>query len=122
MAVGRPIWRVDLLESLDAPGSFDRTHHHPAFDGWEPGPRRFVDELSADPLAWVGARLSDLDQLLDQVGFDRAEVGSSDGHDLALTVPEITDALRRLLDRVRAGELGRAPDQGEADRARVGWL
>jgi hypothetical protein len=122
VAVGRPIWRVDLLESVDTPGSFDRTHDHPAFDGWEPGARRFVDELSADPLAWVGARLSDLDALLDQAGFDRAEVGSSDRHDLALAVPEITDAVRRLLDRVRAGELGRAPDEGEPDRARVGWI
>ena len=29
--VGRPIWRADLLESVDGrPGSFDRTHYHPA--------------------------------------------------------------------------------------------
>jgi hypothetical protein len=122
VAVGRPIWRADLLESVGAPGSFDRTHHHPAFDRWEPGSRRFVDELSADPLAWVGARLADLDALLDQAGVSRDEVGRSDGDDLALAVPEITDAVRRLLARVRAGELGRPPDHGEPARARIGWL
>ncbi|MGH3158481.1 MAG: hypothetical protein ACRDNF_18175, partial [Streptosporangiaceae bacterium] len=38
IGVDQPIWRVDLLESADGPpGSFDRTHHHPAFRGWEPG-------------------------------------------------------------------------------------
>src|ERR1700739_2438559 len=32
IGVGRPIWRVDLLESVDGkPGSFNRTHHHPKF-------------------------------------------------------------------------------------------
>ena len=35
ISVGQPIWRVDLLESVDGkPGSFDRAHHHPAFPGW----------------------------------------------------------------------------------------
>src|SRR2546427_3409574 len=39
ITVGRPIWRADLLESVaGAPGSFNRTHHHPACQGWEPGP------------------------------------------------------------------------------------
>ena len=38
IAVGRPIWRGDLLESVAGmPGSHDRTHHHPRFTGWEPG-------------------------------------------------------------------------------------
>ena len=32
-----PIWRVDMLESVDGPvGSFDRTHHHPRCTDWEP--------------------------------------------------------------------------------------
>ena len=36
--IGQPIWRADLLESVAGrPGSFDRTHHHPAFTGWNPG-------------------------------------------------------------------------------------
>ena len=34
IAVERPVWRVDLLESVDGrPGSFDRTHYHPACTG-----------------------------------------------------------------------------------------
>ena len=54
ISIDRPIWRADLLESVAGPpGSFDRTHHHPAFRGWEPGRRRFVDELTADPLGWA---------------------------------------------------------------------
>src|SRR5215813_13385918 len=47
IAVGQPIWRVDLLESVDGkPGSFDRTHHHPTFNGWNPSSRVFLRELS----------------------------------------------------------------------------
>ena len=57
--VGRPVWRADLLESVDGPpGSFDRTHHHPAMHGWEPGPRVFDRDLQALPVEWVGARLA----------------------------------------------------------------
>ena len=38
--VGQPIWRVDLLESVEGrPGSFDRTHYHPVFSGWNPNRR-----------------------------------------------------------------------------------
>ncbi|MDP1805622.1 MAG: hypothetical protein Q8K72_10685, partial [Acidimicrobiales bacterium] len=60
IAVGRPLWRVDLLESVDGPpGSLDRAHHHPAFDGWEPGPRHFDPELSAAPIEWLAAQLAD---------------------------------------------------------------
>ena len=122
VAVGRPIWRADVLESVGAPGSFDRTHHHPAFDGWEPGSRQFVDELSADPLAWVGARLSDLDGLLVQAGVAPGAVHGADTRNLALAVPEIVDVMGRVLDRVRAGELGRPPDGDEPASARLGWL
>ena len=48
IAVGKPIWRVDLLEAVDGePGSFNRTHHHPRFTGkWDPEPRDFERELS----------------------------------------------------------------------------
>src|SRR5260221_13101641 len=53
--VARPIWRADLLESVDGPvGSFDRTHHHPRFNGWEPGARVFDPEPPAHPIESVG--------------------------------------------------------------------
>jgi hypothetical protein len=123
ISVGRPIWRVDLLESVAGPpGSFDRTHHHPTFRGWEPGPRIFVEELSAHPLQWVGKKLSDLEGLLEQAGVARDEVNAMEAASLRGCVPEILDAVGRLLDKVRAGELARAPGDEPLTNARIGWL
>ena len=108
--VGQPIWRADLLESVAGrPGSFDRTHHHPRFTGWNPGHRVFVKELSADPLRWLGAQLADLDALLATAGFPADAAAPGDAADLRRAVPEIVDATRRLLDRVWSGELGNPP-------------
>jgi len=108
--VGRPVWRVDLLESVAGrPGSFDRTHHHPAFSGWDPSRRVFVRELSADPLGWLGEKLADLDGLLVSAGFPAETAGPDDAESLHAAAPEIVDTTRRLLDKVRAGELGNAP-------------
>lgn len=122
IAVGRPIWRGDLLESVaGTPGSHDRTHHHPTFTGWEPGHRHFVEELSVDPLGWVAAYLGDLDRLLAEAGVSPAEVDPRDGASLRDAVPEIVETVRNLLERVRAGEAARPP-AGELASARVGWL
>jgi len=123
IAVDRPIWRADLLESVAGPpGSFDRTHHHPAFTGWEPGRRHFVTELSADPIGWVGARLSDLDGLLAEAQIPPGEVDPAEAGRLRAAVPEILDALRRLVDKVRVGELGRPLTDEPLVNARIGWL
>ena len=74
--VGAPIWRVDLLESVTGePGSFDRTHYHPAFTGWNPSRRVFVKELSADPLGWLAGQLADMDALLETAGFPPGTAG-----------------------------------------------
>ena len=111
--VGQPIWRADLLESVEGrPGSFDRTHHHPAFTGWEPGRRVFTRELSADPLGWLAARLADLDALLAEAGFEPGAAGPGDARSLRDAAPEIVDATRRLLEKVRSGELGNPPPDG----------
>ncbi len=124
IGVGRPVWRADLLESVDSePGSYDRTHHHPAFDGWEPSRRTFVPELSADPVGWVGERLEDLPSLLAHAGIGHGSVDPADGPKLRAAVPEIVESTRRLLARVHAGELGVAPAGSVAlTNARVGWL
>jgi hypothetical protein len=131
--VAAPIWRADLLESVAGlPGSFDRTHHHPAFTGWNPGRRVFVKELSADPLGWLSGELTDLDALLASAGFPLETAGPDDARELREATPEIVDATRRLLGRVRSGELGNPPagdpaasatgTDGEQVLVRSGWL
>ncbi len=108
--VGQPVWRADLLESVAGPpGSFDRTHHHPAFNDWEPGRRVFVRELSADPLGWLGAKLADLDGLLASAGFPADAAGPDDAESLRGVAPEIVDVTRGLLAKVRSGALGNPP-------------
>jgi hypothetical protein len=77
--------------------------------------------LSADPLGWVAARLADLDALLAEAGVGPEEVDPGDAASLRAAVPEIVDSVRRLLERVRAGEVARPPED-EAEMARVGWL
>ena len=108
--VGQPIWRADLLESVAGrSGSFDRTHHHPVFSGWEPNSRVFLRELSADPLRWLGAKLADLEALVASAGFPASTIGPDDAASLRAVAPEIVDATRRLLEKVRSGELGNPP-------------
>jgi hypothetical protein len=110
--VDAPVWRADLLESAAGPpGSFDRTHHHPAFTGWEPSHRHFVKELSADPLPWVAAKLSDLDALLTEAGMEADAAGPNDGRELRDAVPEIMESLRGLLEAVHEGRAARAPGE-----------
>jgi hypothetical protein len=123
----RPVWRADLLESVDGPmGSFDRTHHHPQFKGWEPCPRVFEPAMSADPVAFVGEQLADLDALLAGAGLDASAVGPDDAAQLRAAVPEIVAVVQRLLDGVHAGELATAPVvDGRADlgdSVRSSWL
>jgi len=127
--VGRPIWRADFLESVDGrPGSFNRTHHHPAFDDWDPVHRVFARDLSADPFGWLAAKLADLDALVSEAGFPPDVAGTEDAASLRAVAPEIVDATRRLLDKVRAGELGNPPKElapvapGEPLSIRAGWL
>jgi hypothetical protein len=121
IAVDRPIWRADLLESVANPGSLDRAHHHPRFKAWEPGTRRYVKEMTADPVSWVGTRLADGEQLLAEAGVPADEIGPSDCADLRAAVPEILAAVRRLLDGVKEGALAQPPAE-VGDAARASWL
>ena len=127
IAVDRPIWRADLLEAAAGPpGTFDRTHHHPRFRGWEPGRRQFEEALSAEPVEWVGERLADLDGLLAGAGVDPAEVDPDDAAQLRAAVPEILASVRTLLERIHAGELAVAPSDAPpdspVDSVRRSWL
>jgi hypothetical protein len=120
--VGQPIWRVDLLESVDdTPGSFNRTHHHPKFTGWNPGPRVFLRELSADPLGWLAGQLADLPAVLERAGVPQDIADPGDVKSLRDIAPAIVGVTGMMLDKVRSGELGVAPP-ADADSIRAGWL
>ena len=123
IGVGQPIWRVDLLESVDGkPGSFNRTHHHPKFTGWNPGPRKYLKELTADPLGWLAGQLADLPAVLDRAGVSQDVAAPSDAADLRAIAPAIVGVTGMMLDKVHAGELGVAPSGEHADSIRAGWL
>jgi hypothetical protein len=133
IVIDRPVWRADLLETVAGPpGSHDRTHHHPNFRGWEPGPRQFDPALTADPTGWLTKRLAELPELLAEADLDASMAGPDDARQLADAAPEIAAVVGRLLERVWAGELGQAPPTAEgagtADRTgsavlvRAGWL
>ena len=53
-------------------------------------------------------------------GQEGAEPG--DAESLRAAAPEIVDVARRLLGRVRAGELGHPPQGQDTDIIRTGWL
>jgi hypothetical protein len=119
---GRPVWRVDLFGSTESPpGTLDRAHHHPRFDGWEPGRRHFVPELSADPLAWLADQLADPAAVLARAGVGADEVTDADVTGIAAAAPEIVATVKRMLDGVRDGTLAPSPAEPVA-AARTGWL
>jgi hypothetical protein len=122
ITVDEPLWRADLLESVDNPGSFDRTHHHPGMRGWEPSARKFEPRMSKDPVAFVGEHLADLDAILRDAGRSASEVGPTDADELRAAVPEILTVVEKLLARVHAGELALAPSEGDGSAARESWL
>ena len=122
IAFNRPVWRVDLFGSAESPpGTLDRAHHHPKFNGWEPSRRNFVPELSADPVSWLTDQLADPAAVLARAGVDADEVSEADKAGLAAAAPEIVAAVKRMLDGVRDGELAPAPAEPVA-AARTGWL
>lgn len=126
IGIGRPVWRADLLESVDSPpGSLDRAHHHPGFAGWEPGHRVFDEELSARPAAWVGEQLCDLEALLSRAGIEQDASLAADAESLRGCADEIMATVERLLGRVKSGELAAGPGGPGSQpliSARIGWL
>lgn len=122
IAFGRPLWRVDLLESVDSPGTLDRAHHHPMFDGWEPCEREFEATMSADPVGWVCQRLADLRSVVDEAGVDPATVSPDEYASVRDAVPHVRDAIDLLLGGVRSGSHGQPVGIASSGPARVGWL
>jgi hypothetical protein len=121
--VGAPLWRLDLLESVDGDaGSFDRTHHHPLMRGWEPGGRKYDRALSSDPLGFLAARLRDLPGLLAQTQVQADAVDEDDVRQLAGAADDIAAAAAKMLEQVRRGELASPAEPDETGLARTGWL
>ena len=121
--VGEPVWRLDLLESVDGDrGSFDRTHHHPLMRGYEPRSRKFERELSSDPLGYLAGRLRDLPGLLEQAELPADRASDDDIRQLQASVDEIVAATAAMLDDVRRGELAHPVEPDESGLARTGWL
>jgi hypothetical protein len=121
--VGQPVWRADLLGAADGPpGSLDRAHHHPRFDGWDPGHRVFDESLSAGPVRWVGEQLSDLGALLERAGVPDDVSFAADAESLRGCAGEIMTTVQGLLDKIKAGELATAPAGGRPESVRISWL
>jgi hypothetical protein len=122
ISIAEPVWRLDLLESADGPpGSLNRAHHHPNMRNWEPNKRVFDRDLSSDPIGFVGTMLSDLEGILARAGVDVDDALAADAQALRKAVPEVQRVVASMLDQVKAGELGTAPD-GDVTSARVSWL
>ena len=78
--------------------------------------------MSANPVEYVGEKLADLDGLLAGADMSPDDVAPTDAADLRAAAPEILDAVRRLLERVHAGEPATAPAGFDGGFARAGWL
>jgi hypothetical protein len=108
---------------VDGPvGSHDRTHHHPGFRGWEPGRRKYDEQMTKDPVRWLTGQLADLPALLAGAELDPDVAGPDDARQLAEAAPAIAAVVGEMLAGVRAGELGRPVEASEAAGARGGWL
>lgn len=89
---------------------------------WEPGTRVFDRDLSSDAIGFVGTMLSDLEGLLSGAGIEVDAALAADAVSLRGAVPDVQRAVRTMLDQVKAGLLGTAPDDGDLTSARVSWL
>lgn len=113
ITLGRPVWRVDLLEAVDEPGTLDRAHHHPEFDDWEPCDREFDATMTADPIEWTVDRLARL---------QHENLSEDEGSQIRTALPEIRTAIERLLAVARAQDFAADPPAAADEPARVGWL
>jgi hypothetical protein len=96
--IDQPLWRVDLFDRLDAPpGNYKVAHYHPSFDGCEPSDREFKVDLTADPLAWVTKRLSDIPATYAESGFALGPGQSNDAKLIHADVTAIVDAIAGYL-------------------------
>jgi hypothetical protein len=109
ITIDEPIWRADLFDLLgDEPGAFGRAHYHHTFHGPEPTARDWSTELSADPLSWCRAQLSNLEELIPAAGATLTN--------LALEAAELREACDRMIESV-SRYVGKRCDDPERCRA-----
>ncbi len=99
LAITRGVCRFDLLES--APGASDRMHWHPVMPNGEGRKRLYDDELSTDPLWWLGRRLRDAVDLLKEGGVEDPDRFAEDAKVLAGMADDIVADAATTLDRFR---------------------
>jgi hypothetical protein len=122
ITLNEPVWRVDLLESVQGEvGSFDRVHHHPQFDGWDEGVRDFEESLTNEPLRWLEEQLTDLQRVLARAQCDPDAASQEDIDGIRVAAPEIVASVVRLLNKVRDGR-GPRPPKDTKGLIRAGWL
>jgi hypothetical protein len=113
--VGPPVWRADLLETVDSPpGSMNRAHHHPGMRDWEPRRRVFDPRLSDSPVDWVAERLGDLESMLAEADVELDEELAADARDLREWAAEIAGAVSGRASRAPV----RRPSRPASGRAR----
>ena len=106
------VLRADFLESVArGPGSKDRMHYHPAMRDSEPGERVFDRALTADPIAWLAARLADPEALLRDAAIPTPDHHKTAADALRAELPFIINTISTLLTKVRNGSLAAAPAQ-----------
>lgn len=99
LSISRGVCRFDLLES--APGAQDRMHWHPEMPNGEGRKRLYDEELSRDPLGWLGRQLRGGVALLEMAGIDDAERFARDADALGGMADDIVAAAAAALDGFR---------------------
>ncbi|MEU0084713.1 hypothetical protein [Streptomyces sp. NPDC006274] len=112
LSLARAVCRFDFLES--APGKQDRMHWHPAMEDGEAFKRLYDEDLSRDPLAWLGERLRDGVRTLELGGVEDSGRFADDAEALALLADAIVAETAATLDGFRRS--GWPPVTGRDER------
>lgn len=95
--LGEPVWRADIFSTKTAPGTWDRAHFHPRFEGQEPSGRAYAqDEIRKNPVGWARERLADLPSLLREGGHPEM-LERIDLAEVALALPAMVAAVEATL-------------------------
>lgn len=95
IVVDQPVWRADLFDRIDGtPGAFEAAHFHPHFVGVEPSDRHWDDAVKAAPWEWLGARLTDIADVVATAGVRL--------RDPATAAEQVEDAAESIVSAARS--------------------